>query len=99
MGRLILISLISLIFISHGNSFADEHNEAYELLNSGKILPLEKILEIVSQAEISGQILEVELEHKNKLIIYELEILDKEGVVWEIKVDASTGAIIKQERG
>jgi len=98
MGRLILISLISLIFIGHGNSFADEHNEAYELLNSGKILPLEKILEIISQAQVAGQILEVELEHEDKLIIYELEILDKEGVVWEIKVDATTGAIIEQER-
>lgn len=98
MGRLILISFISLIFSAYSNSFADDHDEAYELLNSGKILPLEKILEIISTDQVPGQILEVELEHEDKRIIYELEVLDKQGVVWEIKVDATTGAIIKQER-
>ncbi len=97
MGRLITVAFISLMFIAYSNSFADDHDEAYELLRSGEILPLEKILEITRE-RVQGRILEVELEHEDELLIYELEVLDKQGIVWEIKVDATTGIIIKQEQ-
>ena len=79
------------------NSFADDHDEAYELLRSGEILPLEKILEI-SREQVQGRVLEVELEQEDELLIYELEVLDKQGIVWEIKVDAVTGVIIEREQ-
>ncbi len=83
--------------MGYSNSFADDHDEAYELLRSGEILPLEKILEI-SREKVKGKILEVELEYENKLLIYELEVLDKQGIVWEIKVNATTGTIIDKEQ-
>ena len=83
--------------MAYNNSFADDHDEAYELLRSGEILSLENILEI-SRKQVQGRILEVELEHKNERLIYELEVLDKQGIVWEIKIDASTGTIIKKEQ-
>lgn len=97
MGRLISIGILSLMVVVFSNSFADDHDEAYELLRSGEILPLEKILEI-SREQVQGRVLEVELEQEDELLIYELEVLDKQGVVWEIKVDAVTGVIIKQEQ-
>lgn len=97
MGRLISVVLISLLVMGYGNSFADDHDEAYELLRSGEILPLEKILEITRE-HIQGRVLEVELEHEDELLIYELEVLDKQGIVWEIKVDAATGTIIEKEQ-
>jgi len=97
MGRLISIGIISLMVLGYSNSFADDHDEAYELLRSGEILPLEKILEITRE-QVQGRVLEVELEHEDKVLIYELEVLDKKGIVWEIKVDATTGVIIKQEQ-
>ena len=96
MGRL-LISVVIISLIVMGYSFADDHDEAYELLRSGEILPFEKILEI-SRKQVQGMILEVELERKNKVLIYELEVLDKKGIVWEIKLNATTGAIIKKEQ-
>ncbi|MCF6191499.1 MAG: PepSY domain-containing protein [Cocleimonas sp.] len=97
--RLILSSFISLLLFGYSNSFADDddHDEAYELLRSGEILPLEKILEI-TRKKIPGRILEVELEHEDKQLIYELEVLDPKGIVWEIKVDAVTGAILEKEQ-
>lgn len=97
MGRLIIAGLICIIVMGYNNSFADDHDKAYELLRSGEILPLEKILEF-TRKQVQGRILEVELEHEDDLLIYELEVLDKQGVVWEIKVDATTGLIIKQEQ-
>ena len=75
----------------------DEHEEAYKLRQAGDILPLEKILKI-SRKKIQGKILEVELEHENGQLIYELEILDKKGIVWEIKIDAKTGKILKKDK-
>ncbi len=75
----------------------DDHNEAYELLQSGDILPLEKIL-IISRKLVHGRILEVELEHEHGLLIYELKILDKKGIVWKIEINAKTGSILKKEQ-
>ena len=81
-----------------GHSLADDdHNKAYELLQSGDILPLEKIL-IISRKLVQGRILEVELEHEHGLLIYELKILDKRGIVWKIEINATTGTILKKEQ-
>ncbi len=97
MGRLIIVSLISLLVVAYSNSFADDHDDAYKLLRSGEILPLEKILEI-TRKQVQGRVLEVELERDDGLFIYELEVLDKHGVVWEIKVEATTGTILEREQ-
>ena len=97
MGRLISVGLLSLMTLAYSNSFADDHDEAYELMQSGEILPLEKILEI-TRKQVQGRVLEVELEHEDKRLIYELEVLDQKGVVWELKVDAKSGSIIEKEQ-
>ncbi len=97
MGRLIIVSFLGLIALSFGNSLADDHDEAYELLRSGEILPLENILQI-SRERVQGYILEVELEQEDGRLIYEIEILDEKGLAWEIELDARTGEILKQEQ-
>ncbi len=98
MGRLMLISFLSIFLLGgYSNSFSDDHYEVYELLRSGDILPLEKILDIIRE-QVQGQLLEVELEHDDEQLIYELEVLDKQGVVWEIEIDATTGTILKNEQ-
>lgn len=101
MGRLTYIALVPalvlalLLPLSQGH--ADDQDQALELREAGKILPLEKILEI-SRKQIPGRVLEVELEREDGLLIYELEILDEQGRVWEIEIDARNGKIIKRER-
>jgi len=96
MGRLSLTFLISFLLI--GFVHADEdHDEAFKLLRSGEVLSLAEILEI-NQKDLKGRILEVELEHEDNRLIYELEILNEKCVVWEFKVDARDGTIIKQEQ-
>ncbi len=74
------------------------HTEARKLQAAGEILPLEKIVEIARSTK-SGDILETELERSRKtgLYIYEVEILDGKGVVWELNFNAKTGEIIKIE--
>ncbi len=73
-----------------GNDNKLEYRQAKALREQGKILPLQVILEKVSR-EHPGQIIETELEEESGRYIYELEIVDDEGKVMEIKVDATTG--------
>ncbi len=74
------------------------HMEARKLQAAGEILSLERIIEIARSAK-SGDILETELERNRKtgLYIYEVEILDGKGMVWELNLNAKTGEIIKIE--
>ena len=98
MGRLTPLFLISTIVLAFSYSHADEdHDKAYQLLRSGEVLPLEEILKISSK-HVQGKILEVELEQEDKQLIYELEILDNKGIVWELKVDAKTGTLIRKDQ-
>jgi uncharacterized membrane protein YkoI len=73
-----------------------DHVAARKLQESGEILPLEKITER-ARAEKPGRVLEAELEYKKGRYVYEVEILDERGQVWELKLDARTGNLIKVE--
>ncbi len=75
----------------------DDHLEARRLMESGSIQPLETILERV-QAQRPGRVLEVELEGEDRRYVYEVELLDESGQVWELKLDAVTGEILEQEQ-
>lgn len=74
----------------------DGHLEARRLVKEGRILPLEQILDGIRERR-PGQVLEIELDDGDRMLIYEIEILDDQGLVWEFKVDAQTGEVIEQE--
>lgn len=74
----------------------DDHVTARKLRESGQILPLEQILDR-ARARQPGQILETELERKRNVYVYEVEILDADGRVWELKFDARTGELMELE--
>ncbi len=82
-----------------GLSFADDdHNKVRKLRESGDILPLEEIIKKAT-AEHLGRIIEVELTVRRGRYIYEIEILDKSGTVWELKYDAKTGKFLGEKEG
>lgn len=95
---LFFVSLLSvLISVNAIVSFADDNQAAARKLSaSGKILSLEKIHQ-KAKAIKSGKILETELEIKGSQYVYEVELLDDKGLVWEIDLDAKTGKLIKLE--
>jgi len=76
---------------------ASDHERAKALLESGEILSLEQILKNIRE-EQPGRLLEVKLEEEKDTLIYEVELLDNEGRVWELKLDAVTGELLKRER-
>ena len=78
-------------------SQADTHDHAKALQEQGDILPLEQILEQARQSH-PGRVLETELERKRGSYVYEVEILDDSGEVWEMEFDAASGELLKQEQ-
>jgi uncharacterized membrane protein YkoI len=74
----------------------EDYELARKLSQQGHILPLEKILTF-ARAQKKGEVLDTELEKKHGRYLYEVEILDVKGQVWEVKLDAKTGQLIKLE--
>ncbi|MES9952185.1 MAG: PepSY domain-containing protein [Candidatus Thiodiazotropha sp. 6PLUC2] len=99
MVKICCTTLISTLLITSVVAHADEeesYQEARRLTQAGEILPLQGIVNAI-QAERQGRVLEVELERKGSQYLYEIEILDEQGVVWEYLVDAANGQILKRE--
>lgn len=74
-----------------------DQDEALELRQKGVILPLEHLLESALGRYPGARLLEAELEEDDDRYEYEVELLTPAGVVREIKLDASTGALLKDE--
>ncbi len=90
------LTLALLMLTAQGYADDHDHEQALQLHKTGKILALEQIL-VISRQQIAGRILEVELEREQDTLIYELEILDDKGRVWELKIDATNGQLLEQE--
>ncbi|MBF0135348.1 MAG: PepSY domain-containing protein [Magnetococcales bacterium] len=75
----------------------EDHETARRLVQAGTILPLEKILALHQNIQ-QGRILEVELERHHGRFIYEVEWVNRQGIVWETELDATNGALLKQKR-
>jgi len=74
----------------------DDHQRARELMQSGEILPLETLLKDLLKNG-RWRLLEAELEEEDGRWIYEFELLDEQGRVWELEYDARTGARLGEE--
>lgn len=82
-----------------GAAFAGERvgqEEARHLVEQGKMLPLERLLSEQSRY-LQGKLLDVHLERSHGRLVYEIEVLGRNGRVREIKLDASSGELLKNE--
>ena len=94
MNKIFICSAIAILFSL--TLSAEDHNIALDLVNSGEIIPLATILEKIQKLE-QGQIIEVELEKNKKRLIYEIELVNKYGIVKEYIFDAKSGELIKEK--
>lgn len=95
-GVLCICFTASILLCGSNLTAEEDYQLAKKLRQQGEILPLEKILAI-ARSKKNGEVLETELEKKRGRYIYEVEILDVHGQVWELKLDAKTGKVIKIE--
>jgi len=74
----------------------DDHHAARELAANGRILPLRQVLDM-AEGHQAGRVLEAEFEEDDGRYIYEIEIVDEKGMVWELEMDALDGTLLKKE--
>ncbi|TDV42939.1 peptidase YpeB-like protein [Pseudomonas helmanticensis] len=72
-------------------------DEALNLRKQGVILPLEQVLQQAMDRYPGAKLLEVELEEKHDIYIYEVELLTVEGVARELHLKADTGELVKDK--
>lgn len=90
------LMLILLPLTLAAQPIAPDYETARQAVDRGDMLPLEQILARI-EARHPGRIVEVELEDKDGLWLYEIEVLTPEGRLIEIELDARTGAILGYE--
>lgn len=78
--------------VENGDDLQQAVRRAVQL---GKIVPLERLFSDALQ-RVPGRIIKVEVDLVDDE--YEIEVLDSEGVVWELEYRASTGELIEMER-
>lgn len=74
-----------------------DQDEALQLRQRGVILPLEQLLQQALDRHPGAKLLEAELEEKHGVYIYEVELLDTDGVVRELDLEAKTGRLLKDK--
>ncbi|OPA94057.1 peptidase [Pseudomonas fluorescens] len=91
------VALVLVVFCSGLQARDLNQDEALALRQQGVILPLEQLLQQAMERHPGSRLLEAELEKKHGQYAYEVELLTTDGVVREIKLDATTGVLIKDE--
>ncbi|MDI1240166.1 MAG: peptidase [Polaromonas sp.] len=73
----------------------DDHNRARQAVQAGQVLPLRSMLERLER-EHPGQVMEVELEQQEEdgRWIYEVKLLQPQGQLVKLKLDARTAALL-----
>ncbi|UZE22113.1 PepSY domain-containing protein [Pseudomonas sp. B21-056] len=74
-----------------------DQDEALQLRQQGVILPLEQLLQQALDLHPGAKLLEAELEEKHGVYIYEVELLDTDGVVRELDLEAASGRLLKDK--
>jgi len=74
----------------------DDQEIARKALEMKEILPLGTVLAQV-ESQFTGDVVEIELERKKGLWVYEIEIIGEDGRVRDVDVDGKTGKVITVE--
>lgn len=74
----------------------DDGHSARSGVSAGAILPLEVILSGI-EGHYDARMIDAELDRQRGRMVYDLELLGRDGRVLEMKVDAATGRILRFE--
>ena len=98
--RLVLSGLALLVLGTSPLLRADDHDAhelAREALEQGRVLPLRVVLEKVER-DYQGQALKVEFEQEYGRFLYEIRLLQNDGRVVKLKIDAVDGRVLETKR-
>jgi uncharacterized membrane protein YkoI len=92
-----LTALALVLFCTTAMARDLDQDEALDLRRQGVILPLEQVLQQAMDRYPGAKLLEVELEEKHDVYVYEVELLTVEGVARELHLKADTGELVKDK--
>lgn len=97
--RVVLLGLVVSVFAAASPLRADErdHDLARQALERGEVLPLRAVLDKVEQ-EYQGQVLKIEFEHERGRFVYEIRLLQADGRIAKLEVDAVDGHVLSIKR-
>lgn len=76
-----------------------DHDRARAAVQAGQVLPLKQLLARLERSH-PGTLLEAELEREDGRWVYELKLLQTDGTLLRLDVDAQTGAVLRtRQRG
>lgn len=91
-----LLLALSLLLPAGAARAGVDQEEARAALAAGAIRPLAEILAIVDQRWL-GRAIEVELDREDGRWTYEIKLLPPSGRVFELELDAATGALLRSK--
>lgn len=71
---------------------------ALKLRDAGTIQSFEKLNAIALEKHPGATVGDTELEDKYGKYIYEVELRDAQGIEWDLELDATTGAVLKDHQ-
>lgn len=93
----LVAAMLAVIILAAGAGWAeDDHDRARALREAGEILPAVEIIQHALDRH-PGQVFELELVEAQGGYVYEVEILDTDGVLWKLHYDSLTGKLIEAE--
>jgi uncharacterized membrane protein YkoI len=87
-----LVLAAALLVLGGTSAFAGDHEEARRAVEAGEIRPLAEILTTI-KGKIPGEVVGVKLEREAGAWMYELRVVDGQGRLFEIHVDAKSGQV------
>lgn len=94
----ICFGIFTLIPAFIGSAFAgDDQDAARRALARGEIMPLRDILDRVEDVLPGNSVIRVKFDRDDGIYIYKLKVIDVQGVLREVELDAKTGMILEIE--
>lgn len=100
LARRSLLAGLALLCLASAGAWAgdkDDHDRARAAVLAGEVLPLPTLLERLQRSN-PGQVLELELERSDERWIYEIKLLQPDGQLVRLEVDAATAQVLTLKR-
>lgn len=96
--RIFILIVASSLLLSSSLACADSDQDIVRrALAQGKIKPLQTILSLLEKRIPDHRVIKVKFDYDDGQYIYELKIIDKEGIIYEVEMDARNGTILDIE--
>jgi uncharacterized membrane protein YkoI len=93
---MLVIMASSQVALGDDERHSHDHDVARQALEQGEVLPLQTVLAEVRNS-FPGEVAGIELEHEHGAWTYEIKVIGPGGVLTEVKVNATTGRILRKK--